>query len=140
MVQRIRRFWGSQGIRAPRIREPKCLHICRERSQLPRLDALHYLDVQSRVALGCAGLVLAAVLSGCAGTVSMTNDGSKLFSASGPQPGDEAGIEGTVALTATGCVGLTGTDGMTRLVIWPQGTSLSSADTLEAPGLASIHR
>ena len=71
-------------------------------------------------ALGAA----AVLLTGCGGTVAETMDDVRLYTSKGPQPGDEAMIVGTLALTPERCVGLEDAEGIIRAVIWPDGTKL----------------
>lgn len=84
--------------------------------------------------------LIAFVLAGCAATTEQVVGDTRLVAATGAQPGDEALIEGKVALTEGGCVGLRTADGVTHLVIWPAGTNLDDIQPLrvELPSGAEV--
>lgn len=95
-----------------------------------------------RLGLGAVigGLALASGLVGCSGVASERVDGLSLLRATGEQPGDEARIVGSVAVTDGGCVGIRDDEGVVRLVIWPRGTDLvgSLPAVLEIDGVGEI--
>jgi hypothetical protein len=74
--------------------------------------------------------MFAVSLGGCTPINEQSRNGLRLLTASGAQPGDEALITGTVAVTDGGCVGLA-TAATIHLVIWPNGTSLEQSDLLK---------
>lgn len=51
--------------------------------------------------------------------------------------GDEASIQGTVAVTHAGCIGITDTQGATYPTVWPRGTSLvdGAEIAIDIPGV-----
>lgn len=84
----------------------------------------------------------AALLSGCSGTAAATLDDVRLYTSVGEQPGDEALIAGTIALTPERCVGIEDAEGVIRAVIWPAGTTLVESDppriTVDGPDKLTI--
>ena len=86
--------------------------------------------MKTRVHLAACGLLGTAVvlLSGCSGIATETLDDIILHSAVVAQPGDEAIILGTVALTPQRCVGIEDADGVIRAVVWPDETQLVESD------------
>jgi hypothetical protein len=76
------------------------------------------------------GLAVTIGLVGCTGITSERADGLLLVRSQGEQPGDEARILGSIAVTEGRCVGLRDDEGVVRLVIWPQGTELVRSSPL----------
>jgi hypothetical protein len=84
-------------------------------------------------------LGLAILISGCShGVVQHEQGGLRLLTVDGTQPGDEASVRGTVAVTAGGCVGIQDAGGSVHAVIWPAGSYLSGNDSVVAHGLGEF--
>ena len=86
-------------------------------------------------------LAAATVLTGCAAGVTVTGSGSPaLIIDDGFLTGDQALIQGTLAVTESGCVGIAGAGGETYPAVWPRGTALlSGPDTaIHVPGVGAV--
>lgn len=99
-----------------------------------------HIQVRSRLGAVIGGLAVTFGLVACSGIASERVDGLVLARATGEQPGDQALIVGSLAVTEGGCVGLRDDEGVVRLVIWPRGTDLvrSSPLLLEIPGAVEL--
>jgi hypothetical protein len=58
-----------------------------------------------------------------------------LYVSSGAQPGDEARVTGTLATTASGCIGLADAEGVVRVVVWPEDSTLTNDGSIHVPEL-----
>jgi len=58
-----------------------------------------------------------------------------LYVSSGAQPGDEARVTGTLATTASGCIGLADAEGVVRVVVWPEDSTLTNDGSIDVPEL-----
>lgn len=85
---------------------------------------MHCVNMRPHLTVFSALGAAAVLLTGCSGTAAETMDDVRLYTSIGPQPGDEALIVGTIALTPERCVGLEDADGVVHAVIWPDGTKL----------------
>jgi hypothetical protein len=100
---------------------------------------VHHDELRRRLGRLTLVVGLAFALTGCAQGVSEHDRGGlRLLTADGPQPGDQALVRGSVALTPEGCVGIQGADGLLHAVVWPAGSYLTDDDTVVAPGLGEL--
>jgi type IV pilus biogenesis protein CpaD/CtpE len=87
--------------------------------------------LRNRLSGVAVAMVATLALVGCSSTERQATDDVVLYTSTTAQPGDEALVVGTIAITEGGCVGIADSEGVTRSTVWPSGTELTSADPLE---------
>lgn len=88
------------------------------------------------VALSLSSLIVMALM-GCSGVSVQQSTSLVIITDAGFLTGDEALVFGTLAATATGCVGIENSAGIIYPTVWPRGTTLveESSVSIDIPGV-----